>query len=251
MNRAIFIGQSLDGHAHGIHHPFYGVPSEGEAPPALDFPWSQPAGDGRYNLRRNSRALASETWVRSTDAEHYISTNDDDFHSGFGLDSDPAEPTLFAQEHIVPQSVDEATPLDTADFISHQQDFGPEAFPDGNEAYDMTPSEPSPASTSSARRTTPTSATTPTDSVGTPSIKQHRERNRVAARKCRQKAKQNFAGLQRREKELSQQNKVLHSHVGGLRDEILDLKNEILRHSHCNSSVIQNYITNAARRQSG
>ncbi|KAI1143278.1 hypothetical protein F5Y05DRAFT_408727 [Hypoxylon sp. FL0543] len=77
--------------------------------------------------------------------------------------------------------------------------------------------------------------------------RRNRERNRVAAHKCRQKAKQSMSDLQIRERELSQQNRLLQEHAGSLRDEILDLKNEILRHSECNSDIIQNYIAKAAR----
>lgn len=77
--------------------------------------------------------------------------------------------------------------------------------------------------------------------------RRNRERNRVAAHKCRQKAKQSMSDLQTRERELSQQNRMLQEHAGCLRDEILDLKNEILRHSDCNSDIIQNYIAKAAR----
>ncbi|KAI1800423.1 hypothetical protein F4811DRAFT_564796 [Daldinia bambusicola] len=77
--------------------------------------------------------------------------------------------------------------------------------------------------------------------------RRNRERNRVAAHKCRQKAKQSMSDLQTRERELSQQNRMLQEHAGILRDEILDLKNEILRHSSCDSDIIQNYIARAAR----
>ncbi|KAI8957958.1 hypothetical protein F5Y11DRAFT_61141 [Daldinia sp. FL1419] len=77
--------------------------------------------------------------------------------------------------------------------------------------------------------------------------RRNRERNRVAAHKCRQKAKQSMSDLQVRERELSQQNRMLQEHAGSLRSEILDLKNEILRHSSCDSDIIQNYITRAAR----
>jgi hypothetical protein len=83
------------------------------------------------------------------------------------------------------------------------------------------------------------------------SSKHHRERNRIAARKCRQKAKQSISKLQQRERDLHEQNKVLLSYAASLREEILYLKNEILRHSNCNSSLIQEYIANAARRQMG
>ncbi|KAF3062267.1 putative bzip transcription factor protein [Daldinia childiae] len=77
--------------------------------------------------------------------------------------------------------------------------------------------------------------------------RRNRERNRVAAHKCRQKAKQSMSELQIRERELSQQNRILLEHAGSLRDEILDLKNEILKHSNCDSDIIQNYISRAAR----
>ncbi|KAI1373220.1 hypothetical protein F4677DRAFT_224576 [Hypoxylon crocopeplum] len=77
--------------------------------------------------------------------------------------------------------------------------------------------------------------------------RRNRERNRVAAHKCRQKAKQSMGELQVRERELNQQNRMLREHAGSLRDEVLVLKNEILRHSSCDSDVIQSYIARAAR----
>ncbi|KAI1484873.1 hypothetical protein F5X96DRAFT_675200 [Biscogniauxia mediterranea] len=77
--------------------------------------------------------------------------------------------------------------------------------------------------------------------------KRDRERNRVAAHKCRQKAKQSVEELQIRERELSQRNKVLVGHAGCLREEILGLKIKILQHSSCDSEIIQNYIAKAAR----
>ncbi|KAI3343223.1 hypothetical protein F4824DRAFT_444944 [Ustulina deusta] len=243
MNGAISIGQSLEDDVLGLDFLLYGSPYEGEGSPTLDFPWSHPAGDGRYSPRQNLRTPPREIWDRSTNTGHYVLTNDG-FSSGFGLDSDPA------QQRTLGQSGDRATTFDATDFISKQQDFLAEGFPDDNKARDITPSERSPASTTSARHTTPTSPTTATGSAGAPDTKQRRERNRVAARKCRKKAKQNLAGLQQREEELSEKNKMLHSHVGGLRDEILDLKNEIFRHSGCNSSMIQDYLVDAARRQS-
>ncbi|KAI0523789.1 hypothetical protein F5B22DRAFT_417363 [Xylaria bambusicola] len=249
MNGAIFIGHTLEDDARSMGFPLYGAPSEDEGSPSLEFTWPHPNTDCQYSPRQ---ALAKEPWVKLADVGHYVATNQD-FNNGLGLDNHPADPELYTHERTMGPPVDGASPLGKADFISSQQSFGTEGYyPNSSEVTDMTPSDRSPASSPSARRTSSTTATTPMDSAGTiPELKEHRERNRVAARKCRQKAKQNFVGLQRREKELSQKNKALHSHVGCLRDEILDLKNEILRHSGCNSSVIQNYIANAARRQSG
>ncbi|KAI2615775.1 hypothetical protein GGS26DRAFT_597116 [Hypomontagnella submonticulosa] len=94
-------------------------------------------------------------------------------------------------------------------------------------------------------------ATSPTASAVVPTAaprsRRNRERNRVAAHKCRQKAKHSLSELQAREVELSAQNRMLQDHAVSLRDEILDLKNEILRHSSCDSDIIQNYIVRAAR----
>ncbi|KAI1815331.1 hypothetical protein GGS20DRAFT_340052 [Poronia punctata] len=78
--------------------------------------------------------------------------------------------------------------------------------------------------------------------------KDHRERNRIAARRCRQKAKQGISQLQQRESDLHEQNKALRCYAASLKEEVLRLKMEILRHSNCDSSMIQEYIANAARR---
>ncbi|KAI0012122.1 hypothetical protein F4779DRAFT_614833 [Xylariaceae sp. FL0662B] len=67
--------------------------------------------------------------------------------------------------------------------------------------------------------------------------KRSRERNRIAARKCRQKGKQKVAELQEREREESQRNRVLSDCVESLRGEVVHLKNEILQHSQCNRSL--------------
>ncbi|TGJ84008.1 hypothetical protein E0Z10_g4763 [Xylaria hypoxylon] len=244
MTGRVYVDQRLEDNTCDLNLPLYCALSESEESPTLELSWAHPARDMRYGPGQNMRSPARETWADSADLEPYIPT-DINFNSRFELDSDLEGSASFAQGRMDERSTGDLTPLNTAGFISDQQNFGAEAVPDGNEAYEATSNGPSPVSTVSPSK----SATTPKDSIGASEV--HRERNRVAARKCRQKAKHNFTGLQRREKELNRQNKLLHNHVGGLRDEILDLKNEILQHSDCNSSVIQNYIANAARRQLG
>ncbi|CAJ2501574.1 Uu.00g044270.m01.CDS01 [Anthostomella pinea] len=101
-----------------------------------------------------------------------------------------------------------------------------------------------------SRTTASPPATSPAESSGsfkTANSPHHRERNRVAAHKCRQKAKKSVSVLQERERQLHQQNQMLVENLGCLRDEILSPKNEILRHSDCDSELIQNYIAKAAR----
>ncbi|CAJ2500508.1 Uu.00g033610.m01.CDS01 [Anthostomella pinea] len=75
----------------------------------------------------------------------------------------------------------------------------------------------------------------------------HRERNRIAAHKCRRKQKANVEQLQLRERELAQENKCLHAHVGLLKEEVLGLKHAILAHGSCDSALIQNYIAKSAQ----
>ncbi|KXJ93856.1 hypothetical protein Micbo1qcDRAFT_172746 [Microdochium bolleyi] len=90
---------------------------------------------------------------------------------------------------------------------------------------------------------TDTSATSPIEKKP----RTQRERNRLAAHKCRQKSKVNAEELQRQERELAEQHRCLTQHVQFLRNEVLDLKNEILRHGTCDSQLISEYIARAAQ----
>lgn len=100
--------------------------------------------------------------------------------------------------------------------------------------------------------------TLPSSTVGSPSLSSKdlnayrkspraREANRVAATKCRKKARKNVAKLQEREKTLVQENRMLHAWADSLRNEVLNLKTEILRHGNCESDAIKAYIDKAAR----
>ncbi|KAI5866816.1 hypothetical protein GGS23DRAFT_290604 [Durotheca rogersii] len=73
-----------------------------------------------------------------------------------------------------------------------------------------------------------------------------RERNRAAAHKCRQKARQSATKLQARERALGLENRALRARAGSLRDDVLRLKSEILNHGTCSSDLIQAYIVRAA-----
>lgn len=76
----------------------------------------------------------------------------------------------------------------------------------------------------------------------------YRERNRIAAHKCRQKSKKGVQELQQQERDLAEQNKVLTAHVGHLKNEVLGLKNEILNHGNCEDQLIQHYIAESAKK---
>ncbi|KAI1176847.1 hypothetical protein F4777DRAFT_235516 [Nemania sp. FL0916] len=179
----------------------------------------------------------------------YVPTSDE-VGGGFGLGGEPIMgPASSSQGPSMISEIDMSSPTYC---LPGHQDSSAESLPNLNKPCDVTPSEPNRSPTRPERRTSSASSSASVDPIGgMPDVKHHRERNRVAARKCRQRARQNVAGLQQREKELSQQNRALLGYVGSLREEILDLKNEILRHSECDSGVIQEYIANAARRQMG
>ncbi|KAJ2975802.1 hypothetical protein NUW58_g8256 [Xylaria curta] len=241
MNETIAINRSLDNDARSIDLPFIGAPSEIDSTPALVFPWADMHQGMRYSP---GLCLGNATGEAVQDAPAF-----DRFDDRYGLGSDPAEPPFLARERTIQPLTGELEPLDTSDFVTRQQSLAAETVSDLNEIPSLTFTQPSPASTRSTRYSSSISPITPADSGGAPDTRQHRERNRVAARKCREKAKKNATSLQQREKELCRQNKMLQKYVSSLRHEILDLKTEILRHSGCNSSVIQDYIERAARRR--
>lgn len=74
----------------------------------------------------------------------------------------------------------------------------------------------------------------------------HLEKNRVAAHKCRQRKKEYIGGLETRAREYSAKNKALKDSVAILREEVLQLKNEVLRHAGCNFWAVDEYLARCA-----
>ncbi|KAK8869318.1 bzip transcription factor [Apiospora arundinis] len=75
-----------------------------------------------------------------------------------------------------------------------------------------------------------------------------REKNRIAASKCRRKKKEEERVVQERRRMLQLQNRLFMDSVASLRSEVLSLKHEILRHGSCNFPPINTYIATAAAR---
>lgn len=69
------------------------------------------------------------------------------------------------------------------------------------------------------------------------------ERNRVAASKCRQKKKEWTSNLETRARELQNSKNQLAIMVGSLKEEVLFLKSELLRHTGCGCSKIRDYLS--------
>lgn len=72
------------------------------------------------------------------------------------------------------------------------------------------------------------------------------ERNRVAASKCRQKKKEWTQNLETRARELQKNNNMLRMDVESLRQEVLFLKAEMLKHNNCGCTQIQDFMKSNA-----
>ena len=68
------------------------------------------------------------------------------------------------------------------------------------------------------------------------------ERNRVAASKCRQKKKEWTSNLETRARDLQKNNSSLRMMLGSLKDEIVFLKGEMLKHTSCGCEHIQSFL---------
>lgn len=68
------------------------------------------------------------------------------------------------------------------------------------------------------------------------------ERNRVAASKCRQKKKEWTQSLETRARDLQKNNNLLRMNLESLRQEVLFLKGEMLKHSNCDCTQIQEFM---------
>ncbi|ERS98847.1 uncharacterized protein SPSK_04336 [Sporothrix schenckii 1099-18] len=75
-----------------------------------------------------------------------------------------------------------------------------------------------------------------------------RERNRMAATKCRAKSKAAISKLEEDERAVTEERNNLFAQKEVLVDEVLNLRMELIRHGHCvGDNNIQNYLQNAAR----
>lgn len=72
------------------------------------------------------------------------------------------------------------------------------------------------------------------------------ERNRVAASKCRQKKKEWTSNLEQRARELQASKNSLALLVSSLREELLYLKGEALRHTTCDCTNVREYLARHA-----
>ena len=80
------------------------------------------------------------------------------------------------------------------------------------------------------------------DSEGEVKREKFLERNRIAASKCRQKKKEWTSNLETRARELTAERAHLTAYVASLKEELLYLKGECLKHTDCNCTRIREYL---------
>ncbi|KAL8803774.1 MAG: hypothetical protein Q9182_002984 [Xanthomendoza sp. 2 TL-2023] len=72
------------------------------------------------------------------------------------------------------------------------------------------------------------------------------ERNRVAASKCRQKKKEWTQNLENRARDLQKENQSLRIMIDSMRQEMLFIKSEMLKHTTCGCEQIQGWVKSNA-----
>ncbi|KAL8930663.1 MAG: hypothetical protein Q9208_000534 [Pyrenodesmia sp. 3 TL-2023] len=79
-------------------------------------------------------------------------------------------------------------------------------------------------------------------------VRRHKflERNRIAASKCRQKKKEWTQNLENEARELQKNNKSLRIMLDSLRDELIFLKSEMIKHTSCGCEDIQSWVNSKA-----
>ncbi|KAI0164396.1 hypothetical protein GGR52DRAFT_585717 [Hypoxylon sp. FL1284] len=115
---------------------------------------------------------------------------------------------------------------------------------DGGDEEEGTKHRPNPRSRRWSRSSNKTTTITTSDESGL----DKRERNRMAASKCRKKQKRANSELQERARVMSEQHNCLVAHKAALESEMLDLKHQLLLHGACRCEPISDYLMQTARR---
>ncbi|KAG6357807.1 hypothetical protein INS49_013686 [Diaporthe citri] len=109
------------------------------------------------------------------------------------------------------------------------------------------PSRPLQAGPSSQPPTMPARPQQQQQQSSPPPLPDPRARNREAANRCRAKSKVAVAELEATERAMGAEHQALTQTARSLRDEVLQLKNQLLMHGNCDDGLIQQYLANSAR----
>lgn len=109
-------------------------------------------------------------------------------------------------------------------------------------------SPPQPPNTRRSRKNSKTSKEIDEASAQEAKRRRFLERNRVAASKCRQKKKEWMQNLEETARTAQHNSKFLQAAVGQLKDELLMLKQELLKHHDCDCAKIRTYLMQEAEK---
>ncbi|KAL0264070.1 hypothetical protein SLS55_000014 [Diplodia seriata] len=195
------------------------------------------------------------------------------------LDQSPPIPGIPTSLDLTPPmsgfSFDDSTRRDSLfsyEFDDKQQSIIRSPGPDtSSPATDSTSPDPSTASTSRRPSSSSSDETTPASPTRKPTTRRRRRgagtdsaeaggsshtarrelslaKNRVAAKKCREKKRDWTTELQERHGELLARNKRLRGELAGLNDAVFELKELVLRHASCGFKPIDKFVRREAGR---
>ena len=75
-----------------------------------------------------------------------------------------------------------------------------------------------------------------------------RARNRASAGRCRVKRRNSVANLKVRDREVTEEREELEETASLLRHEVISLKEELIKHAHCDCAMIREYLTLEAQK---
>ncbi|KAI0137093.1 hypothetical protein BJ170DRAFT_43695 [Xylariales sp. AK1849] len=198
------------------------------------LPGSSTPHDGP-DLSRGHSALVGDNFV-----DHHFSSS---FPHEDPYSLEDTSTTHYLRGMIKLEEIDHQSQWET-----HSSNTSPSDHTQQSETVIVPP--PARHRTSSRKRRNTSSSSTASSVVALSVVPSEigREKNRIAASKCRRKKKNEEAQLEERRRALQVQNAILSDLATALRNEVLMLKNEILRHGTCDFPPIQSYIETAASR---
>ncbi|KAI1878945.1 hypothetical protein JX265_003122 [Neoarthrinium moseri] len=192
-------------------------------------PFKQPPVESRHHNRRSPRSISVESQIMQPKASNFDLSNVSTLPRGIEEKHSPGTHgrgfDLAESRHVKARRTSRKGSIVIANTMVSPVSMQSEAS-DETKNNSTEPSEP------------PAGHTTKHDI--------HREKNRIAAGRCREKSKKQVDELRTRERELSVQKACLSTSVAELKDEVLALKYEILRHGNCECPYIQRYLSQAA-----
>ncbi|KAH6646761.1 hypothetical protein BKA67DRAFT_663154 [Truncatella angustata] len=168
------------------------------------------------------------------------------FPGHYGLNLLPRDDLFSLQEPLTPSTFYDMAEMEAIKPES-EWEAPSSSTPDSDETWhsDLPIATHSAQTRSAKNRRNPSTSTASTASTIL-SNDLNRERNRIAASKCRRKKKVEETQLEERWRILQVQNVILQDSASQLRNEVFSLKNEILKHGTCEFPPIQSYIKAAA-----